>query len=95
MYTLTFVDSRGYRVIGSGSTEYVRIATSSFRLFGVIAIVAFLLRIDVARGFLLISLPAGIVVLLIERWLWRQWLGAKRRNGEYAARASHPVRLRE
>ena len=86
MYTLTFVDSRGYRVIGSGSTEYVRIATSSFRLFGVIAIIAFLFRIDVARGFLLIALPVGILVLLAERWLWRQWLGTKRRNGEYAAR---------
>jgi exopolysaccharide biosynthesis polyprenyl glycosylphosphotransferase len=86
MYSLTFVDSRSYRVIGTGSTEYVRIATSSFRLFGVIAIIAFLARVDIARGFLLISLPLGIAVLLIERWLWRQWLGAQRRNGGWAAR---------
>jgi exopolysaccharide biosynthesis polyprenyl glycosylphosphotransferase len=86
MYALTFVDSRGYRVIGTGSTEYVRIATSSFRLFGVIAIIAFLARVDIARGFLVISLPLGIAVLLIERWLWRQWLRAKRQGGGYAAK---------
>lgn len=86
MWTLSFADSRSYRVIGVGSTEYVRIATSSFRLFGVIAIGAFLFRIDIARGFLLISLPLGILVLLFERWLWRQWLRSQRRMGEYSAR---------
>lgn len=86
MYTLTFVDSRSYRVIGTGSAEYVRIATSSFWLFGIIAIFAYLFRIDVARGFLLIGLPMGIAVLLFERWLWRQWLGAKRSSGTYSAR---------
>jgi exopolysaccharide biosynthesis polyprenyl glycosylphosphotransferase len=86
MWALTFADSRTYRVIGTGSSEYVRIATTSFRLFGVIAIIAFLARVDIARGFLLISLPLGIAVLLVERWLWRQWLRAKRRAGGYAAR---------
>lgn len=86
MGALSWSDSRGYRVIGNGSTEYARIATSSVRLFGVIAIVAFLARIDVARGFLLISLPLGIVVLFIVRWLWRQWLVAKRSTGEWSAR---------
>ncbi|MCX6501600.1 MAG: sugar transferase [Microbacterium sp.] len=86
MGALSWSDSRSYRVIGSGSTEYVRIATSSVRLFGVIAIVAFLARIDVARGFLLISLPLGVLVLLVVRWLWRQWLVAKRSSGEWSAR---------
>ncbi|MFG6446521.1 sugar transferase [Microbacterium sp. P07] len=86
MWTLSLVDSRSHRVIGTGSTEYVRIATSSFRLFGVIAIAAFLLRVDVARGFLLISLPVGVLFLVLDRWLWRQWLRAKRLNGEYSAR---------
>lgn len=86
MWALAFVDSRSDRVIGLGSTEFIRIATASFRLFGVIAIVAFLFRIDLARGFLLISLPAGILVLLLERWLWRQWLRMQRRGGHYSAR---------
>lgn len=86
MWALSLFDSRDYRVIGNGPTEYTRIARASLTLFGAVAIVAFLARIDVARGFLLISLPLGITVLVIERWLWRQWLVAKRSVGEYSAR---------
>ena len=73
-------------MFGTGSSEYVRVADSSLRLFGAVAIVAFLFQIDLARGFLLISLPLGILVLLTVRWLWRQWLIAQRSVGEYAAR---------
>ena len=86
MVALGLADSRTHRVIGNGPTEYVRVADASLRLFGTIAILAFLLRIEVARGFLLISLPLGIVVLLVERWLWRRWLIAHREVGEYSAR---------
>jgi len=86
MWALSFTDSRSYRVIGTGSQEYIRVAVSSFRLFGVIAIVAFLTKVDVARGYLLISLPLGIVTLILGRWVWRQWLIMKRGRGEYSAR---------
>ncbi|WP_019181001.1 sugar transferase [Microbacterium yannicii] len=86
MWALSFVDSRDHRVIGTGNGEYVRVASASFRLFGVIAIVAFLTQIDVARGYLLIALPLGILMLVLERWLWRQWLIAKRMSGAYSAR---------
>ncbi len=86
MLALALHDTRNYRVIGIGNTEYVRVTDASLRLFGLIAIVAFLLRVDVARGFLLISLPLGIATLILERWLWRQWLAAKRSVGEYSAR---------
>lgn len=86
MWSLALADSRSHRVIGTGSTEYIRIFSVSTRLFGAIAIIAFLLRVDVARGYLLISLPLGIIALLLERWLWRQWLVAKRRSGDYTAR---------
>ena len=86
MWVLSLIDSRSDRVIGSGSTEYIRIVAASVRLFGIIAIFAFLLRVDLARGFLLISLPLGVLVLIFERWMWRQWLLSKRENGEYSAR---------
>lgn len=86
MAALSLADTRDYRVIGTGPTEYASIARASFILFGAVAIIAFLTRVDVARGFLLISLPLGIVVLIVERWLWRQWLSAKRATGEYSAR---------
>lgn len=83
---LSLVDSRTDRVIGTGATEYIRVASASIRLFGVLAILAFLLRVDVARGYLLISLPLGIAVLLLERWAWRHWLNIRRLRGQYSAR---------
>ncbi len=84
---LGWADSRGERVIGFGATEYVRVVDANLRVFGAVAIVAFLLRVEVARGYLLLSLPAGIVALLLGRWLWRRWLLRQRRRGEYCARA--------
>lgn len=86
LWALGLVDSRSHRVIGTGTTEYVRVARASFSVFGAIAIVAFLTKIDVARGYLLISLPAGIAMLMLVRWLWRQWLVSNRRAGSYSAR---------
>jgi exopolysaccharide biosynthesis polyprenyl glycosylphosphotransferase len=86
MWSLSLIDSRSDRAIGTGSTEYIRIISVSIRLFGIIAILAFLLRVDVARGYLLIAFPLGMLILLLERWLWRQWLVVKRARGEFSAR---------
>lgn len=86
MWALGLVDSRSDRVIGTGNIEYVRVARASFNLFGAIAIIAFLLKVEVARGYLLISLPAGILMLILVRWVWRQWLVSKRQRGQYSAR---------
>ncbi|WP_254786904.1 sugar transferase [Curtobacterium sp. MCBA15_001] len=83
---LAVYDTRGARVIGLGSSEYRLVADSSARVFGLIAIAAFLLNVDLARGYVLIAFPIGILVLLVSRWMWRQWLVAKRRSGDYSAR---------
>lgn len=85
-WVLGFFGSRDYRVIGSGSDEYKRIFQASLRLFGGIAILAFLLRVDVARGYLLIAFPVGVAALWVSRWLWRQWLSAARAHGRFSAR---------
>ena len=86
MTALALVDSRSDRVVGVGTTEYARVVRASLAVFGFIAIGAFLLRVDVARGYLLISLPVGIVCLVLTRWLWRQWLVAQRSMGRYSAK---------
>lgn len=85
MWSLALIDSRSDRLVGTGSAEYIRVMSASARLFGLIAIFAFLLRVDVARGYLLISFPVGVLLLLLERWMWRQWLIAQRRRGQYSA----------
>ncbi|MFF2371031.1 sugar transferase [Agromyces sp. NPDC058110] len=86
MIALELYDTRSPRVLGVGSQEYRAVADSALRLFGLVAIFAFLLKIDIGRGYVLISFPLGVVVLIFSRWMWRQWLGVQRRSGEYSSR---------
>lgn len=81
--TLTLSGTRSPRVIGSGTEEYRRVVVASLRLFGGIAIVSLLLRIDIARGYLAIALPLGMIGLMAERRLWRRWVAARRAHGGY------------
>lgn len=78
--------TRGFRVIGTGTQEYRLIADATVRLFGLVAIVAFLFQISFARGYVLIAFPLGLVVLLFSRWMWRQWLSVKRAQGLYTSK---------
>ncbi|KQM60836.1 polyprenyl glycosylphosphotransferase [Agreia sp. Leaf210] len=86
MLLLGIFGTRSYRVLGTGTQEYRLIADSSVRLFGIVAIVAFLFKIDFARGYILIAFPLGVLVLLFSRWMWRQWLSVQRARGEYSSR---------
>lgn len=86
MLALAIYETRSSRVIGGGSLEYRRIADASTRLFGLVAITAFLFHINLARGYILVALPVGIVFLVLSRWVWRQWLGVRRQTGELSAR---------
>lgn len=63
-----------------GSDEYRGVVRATFGTFGALAIVSVLFRVQVARGFLAIALPLGLVLLLLERALVRRWLIAKRRK---------------
>ncbi|GAA4166191.1 sugar transferase [Gryllotalpicola daejeonensis] len=83
---LGLYDTRSARTIGTGSAEYTRVVNASVRLFGLVAIVAFLFKIDLARGYILIALPVGALVLLAIRWMWRQWLHVQREGGRYSSR---------
>lgn len=86
MVILAVYETRSSRIIGAGSLEYRRIADASMRLFGLVAIIAFIFHISLARGYILVALPSGVVVIVLSRWVWRQWLGAKRRHGEFSSR---------
>ncbi|QGP87129.1 exopolysaccharide biosynthesis polyprenyl glycosylphosphotransferase [Gordonia sp. 135] len=70
------------RIVGSGSQEYSRVVTACLALFGVLAMVDLLFRLNIARGFIAIALPVGTASLLVSRWLWRQRLGRQRLRSE-------------
>lgn len=87
MIMLDVFATRDHKVIGSGTLEYKRVADATIRLFGTFAIVAFLLKIDLARGYFLTALPIGLVLLILSRWMWRQWLRKRQAEGRFVSRA--------
>ncbi|WP_248704996.1 sugar transferase [Curtobacterium sp. MWU13-2055] len=84
---LAAAGTRDPRVIGSGSFEYRRVLETSVMLFGLFAIVAVVLDLDLGRTFVLTAFPLGTLALLGCRWAWRQWLIEQRRSGTYTSRA--------
>ncbi|TQC50570.1 sugar transferase [Rhodococcus sp. WS4] len=83
LVTLVIFRTRTIRVIGSGPEEYRRIFASTIRLFGIIAIVSLLFRIDLARLYLGIAFPVGVAGLIVSRWCWRRVIARKRARGEF------------
>lgn len=78
--------SRQSHVLGAGPEEYKRVAAASLWLFGLLAIVSYVLRIDTARGYVGVALPCGLAGLLAARWLVRQHLSVDRQRGSSMSR---------
>jgi exopolysaccharide biosynthesis polyprenyl glycosylphosphotransferase len=74
------------RFLGSGSEEYKRVGGASVRLIALVALVALFAKVDLARGFLLISLGVGTGLLLLNRRVARQRLSEHRNRGEWSHR---------
>lgn len=70
-----------HRIIGSGPAEYQRVWQASWRLGAVVAVVAYMLRMEIGRGFLGIAFPLGLALVLLGRYSWRQWLHRQRAAG--------------
>ncbi|MFF2296839.1 sugar transferase [Arthrobacter sp. NPDC058127] len=78
--------TRQSRILGSGPDEYKRVAAASLWLFGFVAIFSYVFRVETARGYVGIALPAGLVGLLLARWLLRQHLSIHRQKGRRMSR---------
>jgi exopolysaccharide biosynthesis polyprenyl glycosylphosphotransferase len=74
-------------VLGSGATEYKRVAHATGFAFGILSILFVLMQLEGMRLQLVIALPVGLVALLIERWLWRKHLIHDRERGDCDSRA--------
>lgn len=84
---LSVYNTRDRRILGIGSLEYKRVFDATFAVFALLAIVALLIKLDLARGYLITAFPLGLVLLGAERWLWRQWLVRRRLEGRYSLQA--------
>ncbi|MBM9477790.1 sugar transferase [Nakamurella flavida] len=85
LWMLALAVNGGYdrKILGSGPREYHRVVNASLYLFGFIAIVSYLGRLDIARGYLVLALPLGLVGILAGRWVWRLLLREHRRTGTH------------
>ena len=72
MAALAINNSRSTRVIGSGAEEYRRVWLATLSVFGGVAILSMLFKLEIARGYLMIALPAGLIILGLLRWVARQ-----------------------
>lgn len=79
---LGFWGSRDTTVLGYGTDEFKRLLSASFWLFGLLATVSYVFRLEVARGYVGVALPAGIISLIIARFLVRSHLRSQRRSGK-------------
>jgi exopolysaccharide biosynthesis polyprenyl glycosylphosphotransferase len=81
LIALDWSGSRERTVTGHGPTEYKRVIQASLSVFGLAAIGSFLLDLNLPRSYLVLMLPAGLVMLLASRYVWRRWLFRRRDEG--------------
>lgn len=72
--------ARGYepRFLGVGSEEFRRVTGAAAALTSVIGVTAYLLDADLARGYVVIALPAATLLTLVFRYLLRKRLHRRR-----------------
>lgn len=83
LIALDATDSRDRHTVGQGFIEYRRIADASVAVFAVTVATAFFLGMNLSRLLVAIVFPVGLLMLVLSRWLWRQWLRRQQLKGEY------------
>lgn len=78
--------ARCTKIIGRGIEEYRRAVQASLWTFGTIAMAELLFKLEMARGYLAVALPAGLVGLILSRWLARRYVARRRLDGRYRSR---------
>jgi len=74
------------RHLGSGSEEYRRVLSAAARFLSLLAILALLVGIDIARIFIAVTIPLGALLTLLARHQVRRWLYRQRRQGRFMSR---------
>lgn len=76
--------SRAPQVLGHGLEEYRRVWTATLAVFAIVALVSSVFRLEIARGYLALALPLGLVALTVNRMLARRYVATQRRKGRFA-----------
>ncbi|ROP65127.1 sugar transferase [Curtobacterium sp. ZW137] len=82
MLLLSTFRTRDPRIAGVGGDEYRRLLTASLLTGALVAVVAYALQVDIARGYVAIALPLGVLLLALGRKSTRAALARRRASGE-------------
>ncbi len=69
--------------ISLGAREYQRVLRAGLHVAGVVAIVGYLSGILLARTFVAIVIPSGMVLMVVTRWFVRRRVYANRTRGDW------------
>ncbi|MBT2502647.1 sugar transferase [Curtobacterium sp. ISL-83] len=83
MVLLGVFRTRDPRIAGVGSDEYRRLLTASLITGGLVGVVAYAAQIDLARGYVAVAFPLGILLLALGRQRLRRSLARRRARGEH------------
>jgi exopolysaccharide biosynthesis polyprenyl glycosylphosphotransferase len=78
--------TRDSRILSVGAAEYKRVISASSMTFGLIAIALLVGQSGPVSMTFVIAFPGGLVILLLTRWLWRNWLARQGLEGHSLSR---------
>ncbi|MDM7892018.1 sugar transferase [Curtobacterium caseinilyticum] len=82
MVLLSGFRTRDPRIAGIGGEEYRRLVTASLVAGATVAVIAYAVRLDIARGYVAIAFPLGLVLLALGRKAVRTALARRRARGQ-------------
>ena len=87
-WTIALQACGGYEIrhLATGPEEAKRVFRATAIMVGTLAVICYVLKFDVARGYVIGVIPAGIVLLLVGRTTVRAFVRAHRRRGEWTHR---------
>jgi exopolysaccharide biosynthesis polyprenyl glycosylphosphotransferase len=74
------------RVVGIGSEEYRQIMRAFVAATAALGFVSYALKLEVARGYVVLALPLATLLTLLGRYAARKWLHRRRTQGAYLHR---------
>jgi FlaA1/EpsC-like NDP-sugar epimerase len=70
------------RFLWDGPEEFRRVFLAAALLLATVGTVSWAIQLEVARGFVVVALPLATLATLTQRYLWRQHVGRRRKQGE-------------
>jgi exopolysaccharide biosynthesis polyprenyl glycosylphosphotransferase len=84
VWVLAMLIARTYeeRFLWQGPEEFRRVFLAAALLLAMVGTVSWAVKLEVARGFVVIALPLATLSTLVQRYAWRRQLRSQRRRGD-------------